>query len=528
MGLLLTAASLCAQQTPATIADSLVKAGWVLFYQQNHPAEAASNFRQAIATDSNCAKAWSGLGNWLRYSSLPDSAIICFRRTLQIDSHYFNAWLNLGMCYAMKGREEDALAANRVYEKKYPDSTGWLTGYVFIYQNFRHYDSALRYCNLFVDHEPSTNARMMRADIFMQMGNPAGAIPDLRAGLEAPPHNLFALTRLANAFLMIGLNDSCEHYITLALSQSPGDPFGLFVFAGLRFIQGNHAEALAIVDRGYLSDSISNTFPGLKAEIFMKLKQFNMAIAEYEKMLQRNPKSIDIVAELCKARALLNADPGEVEYDSTGTPRFRNFTSLKTKTLDKLVTNKKSRYNFVSLTARFEKDPRSLGLDDWFMLYYGMAHQSGYSPYSGCEIVDAIIKSLQESGDDRELRNTGPGLLREDFTRFRLYFPLMNLYLSEGEYEKAQSIAYNFFGLTSAILATGDGKSPETARIVVSVPDEYLIMNLLGFVTTMQALHEKNGHMFDSFKGDLSDGKNATLWFNIDKPYQKLGQNFGK
>ena len=91
-----------------------------------------------------------------------------------------------------------------------------------------------------------------------------------------------------------------------------------------------------------------------------------------------------------------------------------------------------------------------------------------------------------------------------------------------------QAIAYNFYGLTSAILATGEGKSPETARTIVSVPDEYLVMNLLGLEMTMQALHETKGHMFDSVDGKLSDDSSATLWFNIDKPYHALGRSFGK
>jgi len=38
---------------------------------------------------------------------------------------------------------------------------------------------------------------------------------------------------------------------------------------------------------------------------------------------------------------------------------------------------------------------------------------------------------------------------------------------------------------TLAILATGDGKSPETAWIVVVVPDEYLVMSLPGYQTSL-------------------------------------------
>jgi tetratricopeptide (TPR) repeat protein len=526
--LMLSSVSLHAQQTPAIIADSLVKAGWVLLEQQNRPADAAYNFRQAIATDTNCAKAWSGLGSWYRYSGLPDSAVICFRRTLRIDSLYFNAWLNMGRCYAMMGRKEDALAANRVYEKRYPDSTEWIRGYVYIYQDFQQYDSALMYSNLLVEREPGFVSRMMRADLLMQLDNPAAAISDLRPGIKLQPFNPLILTALAKAFLMMGEYDSCELHLSLALSQSPGDPYSLFLLASLKFTQGNLSEALEIADRGFLADSISNAFPGLKAEIFMKMKQFNQAVTEYEKMLRRSPGAMSIVADLCKARSLMNADPAEVDYDSSGTPRFLNFTSLKTKDLDKLVTSRKSRYNFRQLTSRFEKDPRGLGLDDWFMLYYGTAFQSGYTPYGGGAIVDDILNSLRESGDDRELLNKGPGLLKDDFTRFRLYFPIINRYIEAGEFGKAQIIAYNFYGLTSAILATGDGKSPETARIVVAVPDEYLVMSLLGYETSLQSLNENHGHMFDSFEGKYQDGSSATLWFNIDKPFHTLSRSFGR
>ncbi|MCE1188107.1 MAG: DUF4919 domain-containing protein, partial [Ignavibacteria bacterium] len=51
--------------------------------------------------------------------------------------------------------------------------------------------------------------------------------------------------------------------------------------------------------------------------------------------------------------------------------------------------------------------------------------------------------------------------------------------------------------LTRAIFATGDGKSPERAFIVIDVGEEYWIMSILDINMETQSLVRKDGHEFD-------------------------------
>ncbi len=56
-------------------------------------------------------------------------------------------------------------------------------------------------------------------------------------------------------------------------------------------------------------------------------------------------------------------------------------------------------------------------------------------------------------------------------------------------------------GLIRAILATGDGRDYDRAIIVLSVPEEYTMLRVMGFTPTEQSLVQHDGHWFDVLEG---------------------------
>lgn len=74
--------------------------------------------------------------------------------------------------------------------------------------------------------------------------------------------------------------------------------------------------------------------------------------------------------------------------------------------------------------------------------------------------------------------------------------------------------------LLDALLSSGDGKTAATAFFVLSIREEYLIMEKLAYQTRGQALVSEADRMFDVLTGtDAKTGNTASLYFDITSFY---------
>jgi len=89
--------------------------------------------------------------------------------------------------------------------------------------------------------------------------------------------------------------------------------------------------------------------------------------------------------------------------------------------------------------------------------------------------------------------------------------------------EEAEFHRYVLDGLVGSILNSGDGRSAETAYVVVLIEEEYLILGALRIGDVAQSTIEENGHSYDVFDGldGITNGP-VTVYFNIDIPFQWL------
>jgi len=82
-----------------------------------------------------------------------------------------------------------------------------------------------------------------------------------------------------------------------------------------------------------------------------------------------------------------------------------------------------------------------------------------------------------------------------------------------------------FLGLFSSVLKSGDGKSPETAFVVIAVDEEYSVLETASLTPVKQALVNHGGSAFDRFEVKLPESeKTATLFFNVDRPRAQLAR----
>jgi hypothetical protein len=77
--------------------------------------------------------------------------------------------------------------------------------------------------------------------------------------------------------------------------------------------------------------------------------------------------------------------------------------------------------------------------------------------------------------------------------------------------------------LIDSIRSSGDGKSPATAWVVISVDEEYAVLRALGFKPSGQSLLRQNGHSYDVMKTKSDDGTEQTFYFNVDIPFKHYG-----
>ncbi|MGA3135810.1 MAG: DUF4919 domain-containing protein [Terracidiphilus sp.] len=95
-----------------------------------------------------------------------------------------------------------------------------------------------------------------------------------------------------------------------------------------------------------------------------------------------------------------------------------------------------------------------------------------------------------------------------------------------GATDKSEFHRTVFGKLIDSILNSGDGKSPEKAWVVITVHEEYVILNVLGFMRfpMQQSLMHKDGHSYDVMKAKKAeDGTEQTFYFNVDIPFKHYG-----
>jgi hypothetical protein len=75
-----------------------------------------------------------------------------------------------------------------------------------------------------------------------------------------------------------------------------------------------------------------------------------------------------------------------------------------------------------------------------------------------------------------------------------------------------------------SIERSGDGRSSETAYVVVSTDEEYAFLRLTMQVTLplSQSLVTKDGHSFDRLTVKRQDGTEQQVWFNVDASMDAL------
>jgi hypothetical protein len=178
------------------------------------------------------------------------------------------------------------------------------------------------------------------------------------------------------------------------------------------------------------------------------------------------------------------------------------------------------------LLAAAQADPASA---DFHALRMAYVHSDEYNPYQhDAEHVQALNEALHH-GEKQAALDAINRLLDYHYLDIEAHMAAdyVNLLLDhpqESAYHRAWAT-----GLIRAILSTGDGRGYDTAIIVLSVPEEYTVLRVMGYTPTGQQLVQQDGHWFDILEGRAAEAAQTTpIYFNIDLPHTWLDTHVGE
>jgi len=174
--------------------------------------------------------------------------------------------------------------------------------------------------------------------------------------------------------------------------------------------------------------------------------------------------------------------------------------------IQKNIEDKNSELYYPKLLKRLKQNDTLLTSSQYRHLYFGYTFQKDYQPYKTGKKAEEVAKYYR--GD----------ALDENPLDLRAMNYLAYLYHLNNDDATAEKIAGNFHGLLNAILTSGDGLKCETGFHVISVTDEYVLLNRFQMETKAQSHNGKCDYQ-EFEKGKY---KIPGFYFNISRFYGKI------
>jgi len=176
-----------------------------------------------------------------------------------------------------------------------------------------------------------------------------------------------------------------------------------------------------------------------------------------------------------------------------------------------------------TLLERVKKSDQTVDFKELRMAY---TDTTKYNPYGGDKGKrKTMFDALNAKQYDKALTDAST-ILDSNYLDLNAHF---GAFVSNRELGNADKAAYHrfvFTGLVNSIKNSGDGKTPETAFVVISTDEEYVLFNFMGLRVQNQALIKEKGHDYDKMTAlDPKTNETVVYYFNIDKPFGWLGKS---
>ena len=155
-------------------------------------------------------------------------------------------------------------------------------------------------------------------------------------------------------------------------------------------------------------------------------------------------------------------------------------------------------------------------IDGWRDLRYAYAATSNYSPDAGAEAKTKMLADFRANNCTAALADAKE-VMDANYVEpdAHLVASVCNDKLGKDEDAKAELGVG--MGLITSIETTGDGLTPATAWVVISVGEEYSVLRVKGLNVTQQALINQDGHSYDQMTTQDDKGASQVFYFQVDR-----------
>jgi hypothetical protein len=181
---------------------------------------------------------------------------------------------------------------------------------------------------------------------------------------------------------------------------------------------------------------------------------------------------------------------------------------------------------YEALLERVKAGDTTVSFKDLRMAY---TESQGYAPYGGdSEGRKSMLAALNDKSNDKALEHAGT-ILKQNYVDITAHLVSSVAYNELKNSERAKYHRGIADGLIQSILKSGDGKSLETAYVVIATDEEYTLFNALGLRAVSQSLVHDKGHSYDKMDAiDRKTNQTTTFYFNVDIPLDFLGKSLKK
>jgi len=175
-----------------------------------------------------------------------------------------------------------------------------------------------------------------------------------------------------------------------------------------------------------------------------------------------------------------------------------------------------------ALLAQAKRDGAAV---DFKALRYAYADSEHYNPYDAkeSELRTSMVKAYRDKNCVTAMKHAQV-ILDKNYVDIDAHMMMDLCYRRLDQPQQARQHELMAHGLAESVIATGDGRTPQTAFVVIAVREEYNVIAMLGLKQLQQALIRADGHSYDQFSVKTESGGTDTIFFNIDRPLTWLAQ----
>jgi len=199
-----------------------------------------------------------------------------------------------------------------------------------------------------------------------------------------------------------------------------------------------------------------------------------------------------------------------------------DFDSIKVK-----ITDSASKYYYPLLIDRFVKADTTLTNEEYYCIYYGNVFSENYNPYSTSKNEEKFME-LYYKGQYKKAIPFGEKVLKDNPVNLTISFKMLVCYNVLGDTINVRKYAYRHLPLLNVIRNSGDGKSFQTAYVVINVKDEYDLLSKLELSVTRQALADDTDILTTKKEDEKEGQETIDFYFNVRMPLDYLDKEFIK